>query len=170
MCSDTCQQRLLYKSDDDDGDEDDDDDTLPLWFLSAAIFRDPHNRILLTIFKRDLNLPESKFFAEGRCAVMIASTLRSHVIYQYITSLRSIKITNFLLIFVILRFKIIVIIRRSSSLLSVSFNSRFFLKINSSIKPLSLHKKWNVPLRIYSVNVTKSVRTCGFGHIYWKSH
>ena len=29
-----------------------------------------------------------------------------------------------------------------------------------------LHKKWSFPLRISSVNVTKSA---GFGHIYWRS-
>ena len=34
--------------------------------------------------------------------------------------------------------------------------------------PNSLHKKWSLPLRISSVNVTKSAENCGFGHIYWK--
>ena len=34
---------------------------------------------------------------------------------------------------------------------------------------LSLHKKWSFPLRIYSVNVTKSVVSCGFDHIYWRN-
>ena len=33
----------------------------------------------------------------------------------------------------------------------------------------SLHKKWSFPLRISSVNVTKSTITCGFGHIYWRN-
>ena len=28
-------------------------------------------------------------------------------------------------------------------------------------------KKWSFPLRISSVNVTKSTVSCGFGHIYW---
>ena len=28
-------------------------------------------------------------------------------------------------------------------------------------------KKWNFPLRVSSVNVTKSTVFCGFGHIYW---
>ena len=32
---------------------------------------------------------------------------------------------------------------------------------------LSLHKKWSFPLRISSVNVTKSSRNCWFGRIYW---
>ena len=33
----------------------------------------------------------------------------------------------------------------------------------------TLHKKWSFPLRISSVNVTKSAGTCGFGHIYWRN-
>ena len=32
----------------------------------------------------------------------------------------------------------------------------------------SLRKKWCFPLRVSSVNVTKSAVSCGFGHIYWK--
>ena len=31
---------------------------------------------------------------------------------------------------------------------------------------ITLHKKWSLPLRISSVNETKSVENCGFGHIY----
>ena len=34
---------------------------------------------------------------------------------------------------------------------------------------LPLHKKWSFPLRISSVNVTKSAGNCGFGHIYWRN-
>ena len=34
-----------------------------------------------------------------------------------------------------------------------------------SEQQLSLHKKWSFPLRIPSVNVTKSSGNCGFGHI-----
>ena len=30
----------------------------------------------------------------------------------------------------------------------------------------TLHKKWSFPLRISSVNVSKSAVSCGFGHIY----
>ena len=30
-------------------------------------------------------------------------------------------------------------------------------------------KKWSFPLRISSVNVTKSAWNCGFGHIYWRN-
>ena len=33
----------------------------------------------------------------------------------------------------------------------------------------ALHKKWSFPLRIFSVNVTKSAVFCGFGHIYWRN-
>ena len=34
---------------------------------------------------------------------------------------------------------------------------------------MPLHKKWSFPLRISSVNVTKSAGNCGFDHIYWKN-
>ena len=34
---------------------------------------------------------------------------------------------------------------------------------------LSLHEKWSFPLRVSSVNVTKSIVSCGFGHIYWSN-
>ena len=34
---------------------------------------------------------------------------------------------------------------------------------------ITLHKKWSFPLRISSVNVTKSSVSCGFGHIYWRN-
>ena len=33
----------------------------------------------------------------------------------------------------------------------------------------TLHKKWSFPLRISSVNVTKSAGICGFSHIYWRN-
>ena len=32
-----------------------------------------------------------------------------------------------------------------------------------------LHKKLTFPIRISSVNVTKSTGNCGFGHIYWRN-
>ena len=35
------------------------------------------------------------------------------------------------------------------------------------LNPYSLHKKWSSPLRISSVNVTKSKGNCEFGQIYW---
>ena len=34
-------------------------------------------------------------------------------------------------------------------------------------KNMALHKKWSFPLKISSVNVTKSAIFCGFGQIYW---
>ena len=36
-------------------------------------------------------------------------------------------------------------------------------------KGITLHKKWSFQLRISSINVTKSVVSCGFGHIYWRT-
>ena len=30
-------------------------------------------------------------------------------------------------------------------------------------------KKWSLSLRTSSVNETKSVVSCGFGHIYWRN-
>ena len=33
----------------------------------------------------------------------------------------------------------------------------------------TLHKNWSFPLRLSSVNVTKSARNCGFNHIYWRN-
>ena len=32
-----------------------------------------------------------------------------------------------------------------------------------------VHKKWSFPLRISSVNVTKSTVSCGYIHIYWRN-
>ena len=34
---------------------------------------------------------------------------------------------------------------------------------------ISLHKKWNFPLRTFSVNMAKSAGNSGFGHIYWRN-
>ena len=34
---------------------------------------------------------------------------------------------------------------------------------------VNLHKKRSLPLNISSVNVTKSVGNCGFGHIYYRN-
>ena len=36
-----------------------------------------------------------------------------------------------------------------------------FMKFNY----ITLHKKWSFPLRIFSVNETKSAGICGFGHV-----
>ena len=43
---------------------------------------------------------------------------------------------------------------------------------NNSLSTLissTLHKKWSFPLRISSVNVTKSAGNSGYGHIYWRN-
>ena len=32
-----------------------------------------------------------------------------------------------------------------------------------------LHKKWSFQVKIYSVNMTKSAGSCGFGPIYWRN-
>ena len=34
---------------------------------------------------------------------------------------------------------------------------------------MSLHKKWSFPLKISSVNVTRSAVSDGYGHIYWRN-
>ena len=34
---------------------------------------------------------------------------------------------------------------------------------------MTLHKKSSFPLRISSVDVTRSARNCRFGHIYWRN-
>ena len=39
----------------------------------------------------------------------------------------------------------------------------------SSLRNLTLHKKWSFPLRISSANVTKSAGNCGFCHNYWRN-
>ena len=46
--------------------------------------------------------------------------------------------------------------------------SYIFMKY-SKLVPLPLHKKWSFPLRISSVNATKSVVSCGFCHSYWRN-
>ena len=33
----------------------------------------------------------------------------------------------------------------------------------------TLHKKWSLPLRNSSENVTKSAGNWGFGHMYWRN-
>ena len=39
-------------------------------------------------------------------------------------------------------------------------------KNNDTILWLPLHKKMKFSIKVCSVNVTKSVANCGFGHIY----
>ena len=43
------------------------------------------------------------------------------------------------------------------------------LKIGKGLVPETLHENWSFPLRISSVNVTKSAVFCGFSHIYWRN-
>ena len=45
----------------------------------------------------------------------------------------------------------------------------FWQQCLSSSRKDTLHKKWSFPLRISSVNASKSAVFCGFGHIYWKN-
>ena len=40
---------------------------------------------------------------------------------------------------------------------------------NSYYVSVTLFKKWRFPLKISSINVTKSAVTWGFGHIYWRN-
>ena len=55
---------------------------------------------------------------------------------------------------------------------SIIIENKFFIQVclPSEIGCLDgVHKKWSFPLRIYSVNMTKSLEICGLGHIYWRS-
>ena len=36
-------------------------------------------------------------------------------------------------------------------------------------KYLALHKKWNLPSKVFSVNVTKCAWNCEFAHVYWRN-
>ena len=63
-----------------------------------------------------------------------------------------------------------------SSIIANAFNNYFFnnsntldFKLSMRKSKSSLHKKWSFPLRISSVNVTKSTENSGFGHIYWRN-
>ena len=57
------------------------------------------------------------------------------------------------------------------ALFLVSFNARECGALPQKALKLkiALHRKWSFPLRISSVNVTKSAGSCGFGHIYWRN-
>ena len=48
------------------------------------------------------------------------------------------------------------------------YRTCFFLQIKFSRLCKVLYKKWSFPLRIFSINVTKSAGTCGFSYIYWR--
>ena len=53
--------------------------------------------------------------------------------------------------------------------LHLKFRSSHCLSIIRRLKQLlTLNRKWSFPLRISSVNVTKSAVSCWFGHIYWR--
>ena len=43
-----------------------------------------------------------------------------------------------------------------------------FWQMWANLPEIALHKKWSFPLKISSVNVTKSPENRGFGHIYWR--
>ena len=47
------------------------------------------------------------------------------------------------------------------------------INVSENVSYKSVDKKWNFPLRLSSVNVTKSGcdlgYKCRYGHIYWKS-
>ena len=44
-----------------------------------------------------------------------------------------------------------------------------FPKLQTPKDVVTLHKIWSFPLRISSVNVTKSATSWEFGHIYWRN-
>ena len=48
------------------------------------------------------------------------------------------------------------------------FSAFFVIMFVEYFARFTLHKKWIFPLRISSVNVTKSTGNCGFGHIFWR--
>ena len=52
-------------------------------------------------------------------------------------------------------------------LLTIRYISAWFHALRMYVL-ITVHKKWSFPLRISSVNVTKSARNWLFGHIYWK--
>ena len=43
------------------------------------------------------------------------------------------------------------------------------VRVTEYLFTFTLHKKWSFPWSIASVNVTKYVGNCGFGHIYWRT-
>ena len=61
---------------------------------------------------------------------------------------------------------------KMGSFSALNFFNNFIIPNNSeniriSLVWASLHKKWSFPLRISSVNVTKSAASRVLGHIYW---
>ena len=59
----------------------------------------------------------------------------------------------------------------TSLIIFLKFCKNFFWNIllKWSILDITMHKKWSFPLRISSVNVTKSAVSCRFGHIYCRN-
>ena len=57
-------------------------------------------------------------------------------------------------------FKEVFVLTRVASFMSTSAKM---------IKKYTLDKKWILPLRISSINMTKSAGNYGFSHIYWKN-
>ena len=54
--------------------------------------------------------------------------------------------------------------------INIFTNFPWFQLAKMILNPINaLHKKWGLPLRISSVNVTKSAVSCVFGHIYWRN-
>ena len=51
----------------------------------------------------------------------------------------------------------------------ISWRKIVFYKLGFQSALSTLHKKWSFPIKISSVNVTKSARNCGFSHIYWRN-
>ena len=51
----------------------------------------------------------------------------------------------------------------------ISWRKIVFYKLGFQSALSTLHKKWSFPIKIFSVNVTKSARNCGFSHIYWRN-
>ena len=46
---------------------------------------------------------------------------------------------------------------------------KILLLLKERLKGRSLHKKWNFPWKISSVNMTKSAGNCEFRYIYWRN-
>ena len=48
-------------------------------------------------------------------------------------------------------------------------NNQCDLDLDKVLDLYNTGQKWSFPLKISSVNVTKSAENCGFGHIYWRN-
>ena len=59
--------------------------------------------------------------------------------------------------------------KRSHHRCSTEFSSRLCWRLLKSRKSLTVTAQKSFPLRISSVNVTKSAGNCGFGHIYQRN-